>query len=125
MSKHQNQNFSFTSSLLTIILAVACLAAILWLIISVDRAYRLGNLLSRTSRQELRKPNPDNIQSWMTFDYINRIFKLPPEYLKTQLTITDRKYPNIEIKNYAKSQNEDVNTIIENLKQSIKNYKGN
>ena len=34
------------------------------------------------------------IRPWMTFDYINRIFGLPKDYLKDQLQISDPHYPN-------------------------------
>ena len=34
------------------------------------------------------------IRPWMTFDYINRIFNLPKDYLKDQLQISDAHYPN-------------------------------
>ena len=55
------------------------------------------------SSHQLDKNNPDidQIQSWMTFDYLNTIFKLPPAYLKTSLVITDTSYPNLHIGAYA------------------------
>ena len=55
------------------------------------------------SSHQLDRNNPDidQIQSWMTFDYLNTVFKLPPAYLKTTLGITDAAYPNLHIGAYA------------------------
>lgn len=43
------------------------------------------------------------VRPWMTFDYINKIFNLPPDYLKTRLDITDPRYPKLSVSEYAKS----------------------
>jgi len=37
------------------------------------------------------------IRSWMTFDYVNKLFGLPPEYLQQQLQITNTRYPRLTI----------------------------
>jgi hypothetical protein len=37
------------------------------------------------------------IRSWMTFDYVNKLFALPPDYLKAQLHIVDSRYPRYTI----------------------------
>jgi len=42
-------------------------------------------------------------EAWMTFDYINRAFAMPPQYLKTTLEITDSRYPRLTIAKYAQS----------------------
>ena len=46
--------------------------------------------------------NASSTQSWMTFDYINRIFNLPPAYMQTTLGITNSRYPRLTIVGYAK-----------------------
>jgi hypothetical protein len=43
-----------------------------------------------------------DIEPWMTFYYINTVFKLPPSYLKDSFDITDLKYPNISLVKYAR-----------------------
>lgn len=43
----------------------------------------------------------DAIRAWMTFEYLNRIFDLSPDMLKTGLSITDKRYPKITIATYA------------------------
>jgi len=42
------------------------------------------------------------IASWMTFDYLNKTFGLPADYLKTSLLITDSRYPILTINRYAR-----------------------
>jgi len=41
------------------------------------------------------------IQSWMTFDYVNHLFGLPPQYLKDSLYISDSRYPRVTLEEYA------------------------
>lgn len=62
------------------------------------------------------------IRSWMTFDYVNRLFGLSPDYLKTTLSVTDPSYPKLSLSGYAKYLNENVNTLIGNVSSAIRNY---
>lgn len=64
----------------------------------------------------------DKIQKWMTFDFINRSFSLPDDYLKNQLSITDIKYPKITLGRVSVSKGEDVNIFTNRVKDSVKNY---
>ncbi|MDR3582329.1 MAG: hypothetical protein P4L67_03590 [Candidatus Pacebacteria bacterium] len=43
------------------------------------------------------------IRAWMTFGYINKIFGLPPDFIKDSFHITDPRYPNLTISQYAGS----------------------
>jgi len=65
------------------------------------------------------------IAPWMTFDYINVIFSLPPDYLKTALLITDPTYPNLRIERYAKKTNQNVNDITAKIEEDITTYNSN
>jgi len=38
----------------------------------------------------------------MTFDYLNHVFNLPPDYFKTALVIKDSHYPRLTITRYAR-----------------------
>ena len=40
------------------------------------------------------------IRSWMTFDYVNKLFALPSEYLQAQLQINNTHYPRLTIGSY-------------------------
>ena len=41
------------------------------------------------------------VQGWLTFDYLNFVFRLPPTYLESKLPASDNRYPNISIDHYA------------------------
>jgi len=62
------------------------------------------------------------VQPWATFDYINTLFKLPPAYLQTQLSITDSHYPRVHLSRYAKSKNIDANVFLAQVKEAIRSY---
>ena len=62
------------------------------------------------------------IRSWMTFDYINTLFRLPPDYLKTQLNITDPHYPRISIRTFAKNSHVDVTVFLNMVQEDVKNF---
>jgi hypothetical protein len=42
------------------------------------------------------------IESWMTFDYIATAFRIPADYMKSALEITDPRFPRITLHKYAK-----------------------
>ena len=70
----------------------------------------------------LTEKNTSIINSWMTFDYINVIFKLPKDYLKTSLHIVDIHYPKISISKYVKANKLDINTFLSEVKNSVNSY---
>src|SRR3989344_1530156 len=60
-------------------------------------------------RRELpRKITVEDIQPWMTFDY-----------LKNALNITDPRYPNIPVGSFSKRQKMDPRDAVEKIKQLI------
>ncbi len=62
------------------------------------------------------------VHSWMTFDYVNRLFALPPDYLKTKLAITDARYPQLTVSSYASHSHLNLATIMSNLDDAIRAY---
>ncbi|HUO75336.1 MAG TPA: hypothetical protein VMU12_00210 [Candidatus Paceibacterota bacterium] len=52
------------------------------------------------------------IQSWMTFDYVNRIFALPADQLKTALKITDARYPHLRLGTYTSDVKDAVKSYL-------------
>jgi hypothetical protein len=62
------------------------------------------------------------IRSWMTFDYINRLFNLPPSYLQTQFSITDTHYPRLTVATYAMRNDLDTQTFVLQIEAAIQNY---
>lgn len=61
----------------------------------IDAHMRLSQFLTRHA--PFGPSDADIIRSWMTFDYVDKIFALPPDYLKTRLQITDTHYPKLTI----------------------------
>ncbi len=62
------------------------------------------------------------IHSWMTFDYINKLFALPPDYLKTKIPITDPYYPRTTISSYAKMENVDAAAMVTQVENAVRVY---
>jgi heme/copper-type cytochrome/quinol oxidase subunit 2 len=62
------------------------------------------------------------ISPWMTFDYINKIFDLPPSYLEQTLNINDSKYPLITVQKYSKNVNTNSVIVVESIRKSVKHY---
>ncbi len=77
------------------------------------------------NHKPLSLQNVDLIDTWMTFRYINLIFKLPPDYLKNSLNILDKHYPNISLRGYIKNNKLDGTTFLNNVKSVVGNYFAN
>ena len=65
----------------------------------------------------------NDIQSWMTFGYLNFIFKLPPDYFQKTLNISDSHYPNVQIYRYAQINHLDYVSLMNNIKNAITAYR--
>lgn len=63
-----------------------------------------------------------SITGWMTFDYINRVFNLPADYLKTKLAVMDPRYPKLTISKAAVSQQVSEEVYLGDLKNAISWY---
>lgn len=64
----------------------------------------------------------NNIQPWMSFDYLNQTFNLPPDYLRETLHITDGRYPRLGIGGYAKHIKIDKQHFFKTIEEAIRNY---
>ena len=62
------------------------------------------------------------IRSWMTFDYLNKLFNLPPQYLKTQLAIPDPAYPTLTISKFAKDIHETPSSTLQATQDAVRQY---
>ncbi|MDD5769655.1 MAG: hypothetical protein PHE25_01700 [Candidatus Gracilibacteria bacterium] len=80
------------------------------------------NLLDFLGNHKTNISDVNYVESWMTFRYINTIFKLPEDYLKDKLNINDKKYPNIPLERYANYQKINQDIFLEQVKNSINNY---
>ena len=62
------------------------------------------------------------IHSWMTFDYLNKLFNLPPEYLKTQLSVSDPAYPKLTISKFAKDIRQPASSTLAEVQNAMRQY---
>lgn len=113
-----------------IFLEFLCVFSLLWFILSIKQLHESGKLVSdynlrRHSNYPHNITNISNIKTWMTFDYINFIFKLDPTYLKNILMINDSQYPNIRIDHYARRHNQNLLIFLQNIQLAITNYQSN
>lgn len=70
-------------------------------------------------RLDVINPNIEEVDAWMTFEYINIVFRLPENYLKDELAITDEKYPRIPIGGYARRHDIDRAALLVRIKTLI------
>ena len=62
---------------------------------------------------------PATVQDWMTFNYLNAVFKLPPGYLQGALGIQDARYPALSLRQYAQSRGIDDNAFLGQVKEEL------
>lgn len=111
---------------IVIILAILTIGASLWFIYNFKYLEKEGSLkvehrFKDKSTFVNKRIAIDNIKPWMTFNYLNVIFKLNPIYLKNSLNITDSRYPNIRIDQYTRKNNLNPFSYIEKIKSVIIN----
>ncbi len=115
---------------ITIVVASVALIALCALLV---REYRHVERINNRSAREvlfsaLRPHVPatandvGTVQVWMTFDYINRLFALPGEYLKTNLTITESQYPRLTISRYARDTHVGQAKALTDVQNAIRTY---
>jgi hypothetical protein len=76
-----------------------------------------------TSRSRPLTPvNADMIQGWMTFDYINKVFQLPADYLKTTFDIKETSYPRVTIAKIARAKSESLTFYLDAVKAAIRAF---
>lgn len=110
------------------------LAVLLFFLVRQYRTLRRESLLS--ARESLlsniikdhANPSASDISlvhSWMTFDYLDRLFHLPPDYLKVQLSITDPTYPKMTITKFAKDIDQNPSSTLERVQGVLRQYFAN
>lgn len=67
-----------------------------------------------------RSADIDTIEAWMTFDYINHAFVLPPACLESALAVTDVRYPRITIARFAKNTNTAPAVILSRVRDAVR-----
>lgn len=86
------------------------------------REFHFSQLLERHAPIPVADANV--VRAWMTFDYLNKLFALPPDYLKDNLQINDPQYPKLTISSYVKKNNLTQTTFLGEVEGAIENYAG-
>ena len=85
------------------------------------RAILHGNIW--TARRQHASPTSANfIQTWMTFDYINSIYHLPPDLLSGSLAIKDTHYPHITLKKYIVENHLNSTTFLGQVRTIVSDH---
>ena len=110
------------------ILAVLIIVFIVFFI-AVDKPFFIHKIywpvrkfFSAHTHRLLSAGDINTIRPWMTLDYINKVFKLPPDYLKNNLDISGSRYPNISINGYAKKEKIKTAYLVEKIQEAVHNY---
>jgi hypothetical protein len=90
--------------------------------VSIQHKTVAGLLFNRQKMGAITAADVNYIDYWMTFRYINIIFKLPDDYLKNYLNITDKIYPNISLGKYTSMYKINRTLFIAKTKQAVSAY---
>ena len=109
-----------------IALLLIVISLLTWFISEIRDLYRTDDFrptrgLNRNYNYKLAL-NPNQIQGWMTFSYINFVFNLPPNYLLGALNIQDNSYPNLDINRYIKAKDLNPNMFLSSVRESVAQY---
>ncbi len=63
-----------------------------------------------------------DIRGFMTFDYINKSFHLPDEYLRSAFSVTNTSYPKITIEKQAALSGESVENYVTLIEEKVAAY---
>lgn len=74
------------------------------------------------ARRVLSPASAGAVRSWMTFEYVNRLFALPPGYLKTALRIADARYPKMTVGSYAKRLGVSPAAFLSEVENAIRGF---
>jgi len=107
------------------------LAVLLFFLIQQYRTLRRESILSAReswlmnalkNHPHLTAADAGAIHAWMTFDYLNKLFNLPPEYLKSQLSIPNAGYPKLTIDEFAESIHQGASSTLVNVQNAVRQY---
>ena len=70
----------------------------------------------------LSAADASSTESWMTFDYIDRAFALPPMYLQISLGIADSRFPRMTVSEYASDQGLSSSEALIKVQNAILSY---
>lgn len=65
---------------------------------------------------------PQQIQGWMTYEYLNVVFKLPPNYLRDTLSLSSPDYPRVTLKQSARDAGIPVPALVDQVQSAVGAY---
>ena len=117
-----------------LVIGVALLLVVVGILLCAVLVYKYSEIspgrvinrerVSRLSRNHIVL-GPNDVQmitSWMTFDYINHVFGLPPEYLKSATGMNDSQYPHLTLSRYARENKVAPDVFTTQIQVTVKNY---
>lgn len=107
---------------LVLVLSLFLVYTVIQIVFSLILLKREGVISRRSFHRFSLKPQVSDIQSWMTIRYINVIFSLPAEYLKSELDIQDKNYPNISISSLAKKNKVSTTNLLSETQVLVEKY---
>lgn len=84
------------------------------------REIHISNILK--SHGPLTESDIGIVASWMTFDYVNKLFAIPPTYLETTFEISNSRYPQISLSGYARSKGVSSAFVVGKVESALHNY---
>lgn len=127
-SKPSNKNHLLLKAAL-IVAALSVLTLCIMLVTQYQHIKRLDYIAQHPSifrslrgSWPLSASNASSTQSWMTFDYLNHVFSLPPTYFQMALSITDSRYPRLTIQEYAEDAGLSQAATLAKVQDSISSY---
>ncbi len=113
-------------TIVMVILGVALLASIFFFAIDLHGLFRNGAIapaISRVSGSHRGVPidTPNQIQGWMTFHYLEKVFHLPPGYLAATFGASNS---NMTIDGYAGQHHLNPADFLQTVKNTVSAYKG-
>lgn len=106
--------------LIVLILILACLGLLLF---NQYRVIRHASVFGTGHHHGvLTSADAAYIQPWMTFDYIDFAYKLPPTYIQSDLGITNPQYPRISIEQYAAESGQNALAVTDQIIHLVQAY---
>ena len=62
------------------------------------------------------------VRPWMTFDYVNKLFGISPNYLRADLGLTDPRYPKLSLSGYAKTNHLTIASFTVEVQGALQSY---
>ena len=116
--------------IVVIMLAIICFCILL--VRNIQQAKLAGAFQEKMSISDLllqkkraKNTNITDVQyigAWMTFQYVNFIFNLPEEYLRTSLQIRDTNYPNITLGKYLRKNKLIRGEFVTSVQKAVRAY---